>query len=664
MKRKKKNVMSLFAAMITALSVLLTTGVSAFAEIPRNVWYVGWDDAKQDYIGWWRSSNFSIDTDTYYQDSRYSIKMSTSEEYDFATVEKIVKLEPYTTYKFSAMVKYEDFELAPDAENDIKGANMDVCSFFGESFTLVARTSSSTNKEWTKLECTFKTNGEKDHEYYLRLWNGDDKAYCKGTAWFSDIKLEKAKTTNQWNVLAVIFPTVETDVDLHDKKTDLKPDGDGLTHYKATLTDEEIEGIYYTTDKLKKSFAEVSGGLVNVCNIDYVTADVAATEVTDAMDGKGYCLDLEAEAVVKIIDKYISQKTYQQIIVYSPMSAICGGWWGLGGSKYKGINICQINCDGVNCSLAKPDHLFHESVLIHEILHGVDNESKVYDPTTPNLHENVGKYKEYYPDDPVWHDKAYYTDYMRHTLPDGRGIDPRAYYRPSGEYTLISDDMTTGGEIDNSALPLKLAEKMVAKIADQDYTGKPVKPAVTLKDGRYTLKNGVDYTVSYENNQEIGTATATITGKGLYKGTVTAEFNIAKLTIEGLRGINGASFKTNEAYTEKGLELTFDASHSGKFANLYTKDKKFVACAKLGKDGKATLSGVSEKADYIVTLCEFSDRTGDMNNDGFVNAKDAYATLLHAIEIEFGANPEVCDVNNDGFVNAKDAYGILLLSLE
>lgn len=659
--RKSKNVLSLFAAMITALSVLLTTGASAFAQNPRDIWYVGWeDDTYQKYIGWKGSSDFSVDTGTYYKDSRYSIKISNSENYNYGRAEKIVKLEPYTTYKFSAMVKYKDFEVAPDAESDVYGANLEVCSYSGDSLFRVSRSSASNSKEWTKLECTFTTNDEKGHEYYFRLMNGDYSAKCKGTAWFSDIKLEKAKTTNQWNVLAVIFPTVETDVDLHDRSTILQPNGDGLTHYKATLTDKEIEGVYYTTDKLKKSFAEVSGGLVNICNIDYVTATEPVTELTDYIYGdiKGYSLDINSKSVSKVVDKYISQKTYQQVILFAPLNDIDGGWWGNGGSKYKGINFCQITCDKDNAITSDKDKSFIEGLLIHEILHGVEADSKVYDPTTPDLHDNTTIYQEQYPHDRVDNNKTYYTDYMRHNLPDGRGVDPRAYYRPSGEYTLVSDDMTSGGEIDSSALPLKLTEKMVAKIADQDYTGKSVKPAVTIKDGRYTLKNGVDYTVSYENNQKIGTATATITGKGLYKGTVTAKF-----TIEGLRGINGASFKTNEAYTAKGLELTFDASHSGKFANLYTKDKKFVACAKLGKDGKATLSGVSEKADYIVMLCEFSDKPGDMNSDGILNAKDSLAVLKHYLDIEKGANPEFADINNDGFINAKDALIILQISL-
>ena len=41
---------------------------------------------------------------------------------------------------------------------------------------------------------------------------------------------------------------------------------------------------------------------------------------------------------------------------------------------------------------------------------------------------------------------------------------------------------------------------------------------VTVKNGSTTLVNGTDYSVSYSNNTNIGTATVTITGKGTYSG--------------------------------------------------------------------------------------------------------------------------------------------------
>ncbi|MCD8021094.1 MAG: hypothetical protein LUF92_16415 [Clostridiales bacterium] len=57
-----------------------------------------------------------------------------------------------------------------------------------------------------------------------------------------------------------------------------------------------------------------------------------------------------------------------------------------------------------------------------------------------------------------------------------------------------------------------------------DRTAK--KPVVTVMDGSTILVQDTDFTVSYENNTKVGTATVTITGKGNYTGTITKSFVI------------------------------------------------------------------------------------------------------------------------------------------
>ena len=59
-----------------------------------------------------------------------------------------------------------------------------------------------------------------------------------------------------------------------------------------------------------------------------------------------------------------------------------------------------------------------------------------------------------------------------------------------------------------------------------DYTGSEIKPYVTVKDGDTVLKEDVDYTVSYSNNVNPGTATVTVSGKGNYNGSVKKSFII------------------------------------------------------------------------------------------------------------------------------------------
>ena len=129
-----------------------------------------------------------------------------------------------------------------------------------------------------------------------------------------------------------------------------------------------------------------------------------------------------------------------------------------------------------------------------------------------------------------------------------------------------------------------------------------------------------------------------------------------------LRGVFGDDFKINDTGVPAALKLTFRKEFAGQFANLYkVVDGKLVfqGCAKVIEDGSATVSGANEKGEYIVMVCEFSDKPGDMNNDGTMNALDAAAILRRAAGMETGTNPLMADFNGDGAVNALDASAIL-----
>ena len=85
-----------------------------------------------------------------------------------------------------------------------------------------------------------------------------------------------------------------------------------------------------------------------------------------------------------------------------------------------------------------------------------------------------------------------------------------------------------------------LTNDMIHAIADQTWTGSAVTPTLVVTDREYTLTEGTDYTVAYENNTEMGvnTATAIITAKtegndDYYIGEASANFSIRK-TIAGL----------------------------------------------------------------------------------------------------------------------------------
>ena len=71
----------------------------------------------------------------------------------------------------------------------------------------------------------------------------------------------------------------------------------------------------------------------------------------------------------------------------------------------------------------------------------------------------------------------------------------------------------------------------VEDIAEETYTGSEIEPEITVMDGETALTLGTDYTVSYTNNVEAGTATVTITAcesSEDYAGEITTTFAIEK----------------------------------------------------------------------------------------------------------------------------------------
>ena len=64
------------------------------------------------------------------------------------------------------------------------------------------------------------------------------------------------------------------------------------------------------------------------------------------------------------------------------------------------------------------------------------------------------------------------------------------------------------------------------------YDGTAKTPAVTVNDGTTVLAENTDYTIGYQDNNNVGTATMNVTGMGNYSGTTSANFviNPAALT--------------------------------------------------------------------------------------------------------------------------------------
>lgn len=114
----------------------------------------------------------------------------------------------------------------------------------------------------------------------------------------------------------------------------------------------------------------------------------------------------------------------------------------------------------------------------------------------------------------------------------------------------------------------------VSKISDQKYTGKAIRPSVTVKANGKTLKAGTDYTLEYMNNVNVGKAFVKIIGKGHYSGERLVFFNITGKSKPNLPpngaviGVGNAKYKMTKSAVSGGT-VTFMAPNS-------TKNKSFT----------------------------------------------------------------------------------------
>ena len=71
-----------------------------------------------------------------------------------------------------------------------------------------------------------------------------------------------------------------------------------------------------------------------------------------------------------------------------------------------------------------------------------------------------------------------------------------------------------------------ITNAVISEIPDQTCTGLAITPRPKIMFNDIILKEGTDYTLSYANNFNIGTATITITGIGNFTGTINKTFTI------------------------------------------------------------------------------------------------------------------------------------------
>lgn len=135
----------------------------------------------------------------------------------------------------------------------------------------------------------------------------------------------------------------------------------------------------------------------------------------------------------------------------------------------------------------------------------------------------------------------------------------------------------------------KISSLEIDDVSDYTYTGKARKPAVKIYDGDYKLVKGTDYTLTYKNNKEIGTASVTIKGKGNYTGSKTIKFDIVpkKPTIKVSEKNGKITIKWNEIDGAEKYQIYYSVD-GGKYKKLVTTSKTSYSTTKLDADDDLT----------------------------------------------------------------------------
>ncbi len=155
-------------------------------------------------------------------------------------------------------------------------------------------------------------------------------------------------------------------------------------------------------------------------------------------------------------------------------------------------------------------------------------------------------------------------------------------------------------------------QKVSVSPASYVYDGTEKKPTVTVTDAvtGKALTLNTDYTVSYKNNKNVGTATVTVTGQGNYKGSATATFSILS---SGTKLIDIGSSNPTVSIAS----CTYSGTAQEPKVNLTVAGKALTA----GKDFNTTYMNNINAGTGTVTITGINSYTGSIQTTFTIKPK-------------------------------------------
>lgn len=138
------------------------------------------------------------------------------------------------------------------------------------------------------------------------------------------------------------------------------------------------------------------------------------------------------------------------------------------------------------------------------------------------------------------------------------------------------------GSVDIAQAEITLSEKSYI------YTGNPQKPKVTVTMHGTTLTENKDYTIRYENNTAVGTATVRVTGAGLFCGQTAIPYTIQSSAAKPHTHVTVIDEAVPATCTTPGLT---EGSHCSECGLVFTPQQVVNALGHQYKDGECTVCG-------------------------------------------------------------------------
>jgi len=168
--------------------------------------------------------------------------------------------------------------------------------------------------------------------------------------------------------------------------------------------------------------------------------------------------------------------------------------------------------------------------------------------------------------------------------------------------TIIAPAIATNyAAISTTSIDTPAVKSVKLKTTKYTYNGKSRKPAVTIKDtDGNTLTKGTDYTLSYSNTKNPGTASVKIKFIGNYSGTVTETYKIVPkgTKISSIKKAKNAVITVKwKKQTKKTTGYQIQLATNKKF----TKNKKTVT-VKSNKTTSKKIKGLKGSKKYYVRI--------------------------------------------------------------